>query len=410
MIDEFKLYNTNKMKKVKSWWFVPLLLLFVTACKKDDTLEFKERGTLIEFEQKAHVSVADAIANVDELSIANTAVTGVTLYSITYRTECNGEQLDTKGMLFVPDNLDSVYLIAYFHGTQLPLKLLNAYDSDNTIPSNYDGGKENFQEPRNMGLAWASAGYTVFMPDYVGFGNTKDNEHPYLYYPEMFKANIDGLLAAKKFIADKSWKYDNRLFLTGWSQGGGACLSAHRYIQEGYTSQFTVVASSGLAGPYHFNKFIDTLLSKKDEELNISNIFSWGIYAVNKFSDNPRPTDQLYAYPVYDQVAAIFPPSKKPSEIFSSYFLSKIIDGSDKQFRALLDKNTFSEGWTPTGKVFLHHGDADDVVYYFNSVDAKNSLTAAGGDVTFYSYPGGGHGTELGNYINNTLNDFNLLK
>jgi acetyl esterase/lipase len=261
-----------------------------------------------------------------------------------------------------------------------------------------------------MGLAWASAGYCVFMPDYVGFGNTKETEHPYLWYPEMFISNIDGLIAAKKFIADNSMKYDNRLFLTGWSQGGGACLSAHKYIQEDYSNQFSIVASSGLAGPYHFNRFVDDLLSKKDEELNISNIFSWCMYSINKYSGEPRSTDRLFAYPVYDQYSAIFPPSKKPSEIFNGYFLSKIIDKSDTKFRALIDKNTFSGGWKPVGKVFLHHGDADDVVYYYNSVDAKDGITAAGGDATLYTYPGGGHGTELGNYIRNTITDFNNLK
>jgi acetyl esterase/lipase len=385
-------------------------LCTMQGCEKEESPEYRDRGTIIATEQKAHVTVAQVIQNVDKLSVQGTAQHGVKLISITYRTECNGRQLDTRGMLFLPDGVDTVFLIAYFHGTQLPLELLDFYDSDDAIPSNYDGGPDQFEEPRNMGLAWASAGYTVFMPDYVGYGSTIDEEHPYLSYAEMFKANIDGLIAAKQYLAGTGRTYDNRLFLTGWSQGGGSALSSHRFIQEGYAGQFNVVATSGLAGPYHFNRFIDEILANKDEELNISNIFSWSMYALNKYSADPRPTDQLFAYPVYDQFAAIFPPSKIPSEIFNGYFLSKIIDGSDVQFRKLLDDNTFSEGWTPTGKVFLHHGDADDVVYYFNSVDARDGLNAAGGDVTLYTYPGGDHASELGNYILNTLNDFNLLK
>lgn len=398
------------METNKSWLLIPMLLLIISSCKKDISLELKERGSLIAFEQKGYLTAGQVVENIDKLSAQATALHGVTYYAITYRTEYGGKQIDTRGLLMVPDNIDSVYLIAYFKGTQLPVKLLNFYDSKNETPSNYDGGKENFGETRNMGLTWASAGYTVFMPDYIGFGSTIDKEHPYLYYPEMFKANIDGLLATKQFIADKGLAYDNRLFLTGWSQGGGACLSAHKYIQERYASQFTIVASSGLAGLYHFNRFIDVSLSKKDEDLNISNIFSWGIYSLNKFSALKRPTDQLFAYPVYDQFAAIFPPSKKPSEILNSYFLSKIMDGTDVKFRQVLDENTFSEGWSPVGKVFLHHGDGDNVIHYFNSTDARDGLTAAGGDIKLYTYPGGGHDTELEKYITATLNDFNLLK
>jgi pimeloyl-ACP methyl ester carboxylesterase len=398
------------MKTNKSWLLISLLFVIISSCKKDNSLEFKERGSLIAFEQKGHFTARQIVENVDKLSVQGTAVHGVTYYSITYRTEYDGKQIDTKGLLILPDDVDSVYLIAYFKGTQLPVKLLNFYDSQNETPSNYNGGKENFLETRNMGLTWASAGYTVFMPDYIGFGSTIDKEHPYLYYPEMFKANIDGLIATKQFIANKGLAYDNRLFLTGWSEGGGACLSAHKYIQETYTSEFTVVASSGLAGPYHFNRFIDVLLSKKDEDLNISNIFSWGVYSLNKFSDLKRPTDQIFAYPVYDQFAAMFPPSKKISETLNNYFLSKIMDDTDVKFRQVLDKNTFSEGWKPVGKVYLHHGDADNVVYFFNSTDARDGLTAAGGDVKLYTYPGGGHVTELENYITKTLGDFNLLK
>ncbi len=387
-----------------------LLLLAYSACKKEDPIAPQARGTLIGVEQKRQLSLSEVVDNVDELSISPTARYGVTLYNLTYRTECKGRQIDTKGLLMLPDQIDTVYLIAYFHGTQLPLDLGNIYTPDNAIPSNYNGGKTNFQEVRNMGLSWASAGYVVFMPDYIGFGSTRNQEHPYLNYPEMFKANIDGLLATKTFLSDKGLHYDNRLFLTGWSQGGGAALSAHRYIQQEYAAQFTIVASSGLSGPYHFSRFVAEILSRKDEDLNSINIFSWGIYALNKFSPSPRPSDQLFSYPVYDQYAAILPPSKKPSEILNSYFLSRIINGTDTGFAALIRSNTFSEGWTPVGKVFLHHGDADDLVYYFNSVDAKNSLSAAGGDVTLYTYPGGNHATDLGNYISRTLQDFNPLK
>lgn len=398
------------MKKANVMLLGMFVLLIINACKKETTLQPRDRGSLIEFEEKGRLTVNQIKDIVDKLPVQGIATHGVTYYSLTYRTDYYGEPMDTKGLLMVPDKIDTAYLIAYFKGTQLPLNILDFYDSKKTTPSYYDGGKENFQEIRNMGLTWASAGFVVFMPDYIGYGNTLNREHPYMYYPEMFKANIDGLLAAKKFIADKGLKYDNRIFLSGWSQGGGACMSAHRYIQENFSSQFTVVASSGLSGPYHFSRFIDEILSKKDEDSKISNIFSWNMYAMNKFSEVHRPTDQLFAYPVFDQFAALFSPSKKPSEILNSYFLSKILNGKDTQFRTLLTRNTFSEGWTPVGKVFLHHGDADDIIPYFNSVDARNGLTAAGGNVKLYTYPGGTHDSELGNYILNTLNDFNALK
>lgn len=389
---------------------IGIILIAGSACKKSDSLKPEARGSLINVEERNHLSVAQVIENVDKLSLTGTAQHGVTLYRITYRTACDGKPLNTQGIVMVPDEVDSVYLIAYFHGTQLPVKLGNLYNPAHAIPSNYNGGKTDFGEIRNIGLSWASAGYTVFMPDYIGFGNTSGEEHPYLDFPEMFKADIDGLLATKKFISGKGIFYDNRVFLAGASQGAGASLSAHKYIQENYSSQFTVVANSGYAGPYNFSRFVDEMLSKQHDDLNIINIFSWGLYALNKYSATPRPTDQIFSYPVYDQYSAIFPPSKKPAEILNSFFVSKIMDGSDLGFRKLIKDNTFSEGWKPVGKVFLYHGDADNVVPYFNSVDALNGLTADGGDIKLYTYPGEGHITNLGEYIATTIRDFNLLK
>lgn len=390
-----------------------LLILFpvgIQSCKKKIAeLEYKDRGTLIESSNNGHIPMGDIAGKLD-FSTTNVIENGVTYYTIKYRTIYQGKQIDSRGLLLIPDNMDTTYLIAYFHGTTIPVNLSAFYQSKMETPSNYNGGSKDFNETRNIALAWASNGFAVFIPDYIGFGITKEKEHPYLAYEELFKANIDGLLAVKEFFSQQGISYDNRLFLSGWSQGAGASLSAHKFIQEQYASEFTVVASSGLAGPYNFKGFIFKILEKKDEELLINNIFSWGLYSLNKFSPElKRPTDQLYSYPVYDQYAAIFPPSKIPSQTLREYFLNHIIDGSDVVMNQVLQKNTFSHGWNPVGQVFLHHGDADEFVYYSNSVDALNGLGGTG-NVTLYTYLGGTHISIVPGYMANTLNDFNALK
>lgn len=139
-------------------------------------------------------------------------------------------------------------------------------------------------------------------------------------------------------------------------------------------------------------------------------IFSWGLYSLNKFSTLRRPTDQIYTYQVYDQFSSILTPSKKPDEVFSDCFLNHWADGADVALTKVLHDNSFHEGWKPEGKVFLHHGDADELVPSYNTEDAYKGLTAAGGDVKKYIYPGGGHISELDNFISNTLIEFNQLK
>lgn len=383
-----------------------LLAFLLLACAKDD-LPPAQRGDIIEITNQGSLTKTEINDRISEFNGDGWAENDVHFLAITYRTTYMGKPINSKGLLIIPNNLDSLDLLVYCHGTEIPSKFLK---SDNITPSQYTGSKDTHRDVRNMGLGWASKGFAVFMPDYIGFGSTIDKEHPYMYFPEMFLSNIDGILAAKKYLSDNNLVHHRRIFIAGWSQGGGACLSAHKYIEEQYSSQFEVVASSSLAGVLNYEKYHDESLKKGNDKLGSMPIISWSIYGVNKFSSLKRPTDQMYSYPVYDQMSAILVPSFKPNEVFKPYFISKALSDTDIEYRQVLKENSFHQGWKPVGKVFLHHGDADDVVPYYNSIDTKNGLEAEDGEVQLYTYPGGKHDTELGNFIQNTFNDFNLLR
>ena len=388
---------------------IPLFVAILSGCSKTDSFDpvSDVRGDLVALHLNGTLSQQEIVSRITEFDGAAVAQHSVKFYSITYCTEYLGKPRNTSGLLMIPNGVDTARLLIYCHGTEIPLKLLGA---NKITPSLYTGDAETHRDVRNMGLGWASAGYVVFMPDYIGFGLTLGNDHPYLCFTEMFKSNIDGLLAAKSAVLEQNLVYDNNLFITGWSQGAGAALSAHKYIQENYASQFTVLASSGLAGPYNLEKTAIETLKKKDEEVAILPIISWGIYSINKFSSIKRPTGQLYSYPVFDQMSSILIPSNKASKVFNGVFLSGLLDSTDDVFLRELQRNSYCDGWKPQGKVFLHHGDADRVVPYYNSADAYYGLTTAGGDITFYTYPNGDHDTDLGNFIIKTLNDFNAIK
>ena len=397
------------MKQCSLSLTIAVFIFLFTSCKKDSSIDADNynRGNLIDAVEKGSLSKSEIVKRITELDASALAQYEVTYEQVTYRTQYMGKPINSRGLLMLPTGAPKVYLLMYCHGTELPSVRLNV---EKITPSLYDGDTENFGDVRNMGLTWASAGYAVFIPDYIGFGLTLGKDHPYVYYPEMFVSDIDGLLAVKERLLQHGLSYDNRLFLAGWSQGAGAAISTHKYIQENYASDFTVVASSGLAGPYNFKRFAESFLTRKHEEFDALPIFSWGLYSMNKFSNLKRPTDQLYTYPVYDQFSSILAPSKKPAEVFSEYFLNKWADGSDIALIQTLEANSFNEGWKPVGKVFLHHGDSDSLVPAYNTDDTFNGLTAAGGDIKKYIYPGGTHLNKLGDFIANTLTDFNALK
>lgn len=249
--------------------------LFLSSCKDEMKIPAAERGKLLETVLNGTLNKAEIIERVTELDALPFATYGVDYYAITYRTEYAGKPINSSGLLVVPKEAKDIRLIMYCHGTEIPSKTLGAAK---ITPSLYHGEKDTHRSVRNMGLGWASAGYTVFIPDYIGFGLTDGKDHPYVYYPEMFKSNIDGLLAVKEFFRDNAITYDNKLFIAGSSQGAGASLSAHKYIQESYSGEFSVAGSSGLAGPYNFTRFAEEILTRKSESIAVLPILSWGIY------------------------------------------------------------------------------------------------------------------------------------
>ena len=394
-------------KNIYSGLFAILIAILLFSCS-DNILNSAiiDRGDYVEIKLVGERSKGEIIANISLIDAGQLAIYDVSYYSVVYRTEYMGRDIDASGLLLIPKNVEDCRLIGYFHGTNIPIGIAGV---NKQVPSLYRGEQSYFIEVRNIGFCWASAGYAVFMPDYIGYGVSRGVEHPYNYYPEMFKSNIDGLLAVKSFLTEQGYAPCDKLFLAGWSQGAGASLSAHKYIEESYADKFTVLASSNLAGPYNFAGFLDDIVERQHETVDIINILSWSAYALNKYSGLHIPQDQIFAYPVYDQISALNTPSKKPSEVFNSLFLSKLNRSDQDSFKKAALENSFHTGWSPKGAVFFHHCGGDRIVPIFNTEDAYNGLRRNNLIIQSYIVNGGSHYT-MDSFVQRTIVDFDGIK
>ena len=393
-------------KIVKFCCFLYCLFL-VFSCEKDTKNLVVQRGALVNAEKQFEIPLSEISSVIGDSFPTLLVKHGVKGYKITYGTIYENKPIYSQALLLIPEGVNTIHLVAYFHGTNVPMKISG---SDKKTPSNYDGSSKNWREVRFCGITLAMSGYCVLLPDYIGYGITADKEHPFVYYPELFKANIDALLATKKFFQQQHLSYDNRLFLAGWSQGAGASLSAQKYIEANYTDEFKIVASSNLAGPYNFTRFIEDVFTNSNKYYRAVGLYTWAGYALNKFSGLNRPSDQIFTFPVYDQVSAFEVITSKPIDLFREYFINNVLNGDDELFRAIILENSFHCGWDPQGLVFLHHGIADDIVPYFNSEDAFRDLNESSSNVYFYSYENATHDSHLDEYIKRTIEDFNKLK
>jgi len=107
------------------------------------------------------------------------------------------------------------------------------------------------------GGSYEPAECLVVMPDYEGFGNTKDRSHPYLNREAQARQCMDAALAGidwyienEKQPLEKNWK----MVSVGYSQGGAVSAGAYRYFLEhkkDYPSGLKYVGAVCGDGPYN---------------------------------------------------------------------------------------------------------------------------------------------------------------
>ena len=106
-------------------------------------------------------------------------------------------------------------------------------------------------EAASFGSLFGSMGYIIAYPDYIGYGASQDLPHPYEHGASLASASLDMLRAAKEFLRGQTdVKWDEKLYVAGYSEGGYATMSLQRKIEEEASSEFNLRASSCGAGAY----------------------------------------------------------------------------------------------------------------------------------------------------------------
>src|SRR5262249_18515930 len=137
-----------------------------------------------------------------------------------------------------------------------------------------------------------AAGYLVVAPDGIGYGATKGCEHPYMHAPSLASTSLDMLRAAREFAAQQGLRADERVFVTGWSEGGLCGMALHKLIEGAHNAEFRVAASSLLAGTYALSAQIH-LFCSYDEDYPEAQTNYWKlrsmcrVYKSDKLKDLP---------------------------------------------------------------------------------------------------------------------------
>lgn len=297
------------------------------------------------------------------------------------------------------------------HGTLKPYPLPEGEGSED-IPSIYHGEYPDANwkggEIRLFGSFTASHGYISILPDYAGYGASANVSHPYTIHRELAKESIDAILAAQELLKKETIATNNKVFLSGWSEGAGAALAAQKEIEEFYLDKINLVASANLAGPYNM-KIMGELavllpLSFWEWDPGELNGIMWSIYAHNLFAENPLPNEDIFKFNVSSEHSVLKDrPGNNPLLLVKQSFIGNSFMKNEFM------KNDLVNGWNPVRKVFFYYGSEDTDVYPFNSVNAYNAFRNIGSDVKLIEYTGDDHESPVLKYYLSMLSEFDKL-
>ncbi|HMP98542.1 MAG TPA: prolyl oligopeptidase family serine peptidase [Cyclobacteriaceae bacterium] len=355
--------------------------VFIQSCNRNDD-EFLPR-VLVEANLFLNRSANDLKLIAPSLNIpANAMKYDVDIYRVTYKTPYKNNEIIASGIVVLPRTTDEVGMLCFNHGT---------------IASNSEA-------PTQLGIsnqqwflfaAMASPGFIAVIPDFIGFGASVDIFHP--YYDESLTATAiyDNMVAAAELARQNDVRFNKKLFISGYSQGGYATMAAHKYVEQNPSGDFNLIASFPASGGYDVKAMQEYFFGLETYDqpfflayvaLAYKNTYDWS-EGMDVFFNEPyagRIPNLFNNVNTGSQINAQL--NNNIAEFVKADFLNNI--DTDNKYKFIVDAfndNSLTD-WTPTKPIYMYHGTADVTVPYENSVITYEKLLARGTPASLLSF------------------------
>lgn len=195
--------------------------------------------------------------------VSQSKIQSVKAFDVVYQTPgVDNKNREVSGGVIVPDtdekNIKGV--VIFYHPTEITkYNVPSCFMSAKNLPDycNIKNGATGSNYIMELGAIFATQGYIVVMPDYIGQGIDDKIMHPYVAYPKPnVMSGLNMLQPTRKIL--KSLGYNNKklnLFLSGYSEGGAYALWASRFLQNNESkrlkeSNFTLAMAAPISGAY----------------------------------------------------------------------------------------------------------------------------------------------------------------
>ena len=236
--------------------------------------------------------------------------------------------------------------------------------------------------PSRGGLAMqkfiVGSGLITVSADGYGFGSTEDKPQAYCIGSANAQAGVDALLAARKLLSEKGYKWDNVLFNIGYSQGGQTSIAVLKLVTESYPSiRITHTFAGG--GPYDLPATYRWMVSQNRSAMPCS--VAESLLAYNTIFNLGIEWDRLFKEPLLGNFSEWILSKKYGSgsidrkigtEILSDIFTPETLDPQSsvgRVFLSAMQGENLCQGWTPRKdeQISIIHNVADDVVPVVNA-------------------------------------------
>ncbi len=249
-------------------------------------------------------------------------------------------------------------------------------------------------------------GYGLIIPDYMGYGITANQVHPYLVMDLTARNVLDMYLAVKPWLKAVGMEPEHdELILMGYSQGGANTMAVEHLIETEYYAdenpkQVKIHRVFAGGGPYDvkatYEQFVNTDLASYPVGVPL---VVQGMIIGNKLQMDMRDLMQEWIYVHLDDWIN----SKKyttgqvnkliGTHVTHELLTPKALDQTSWEVselqKAMVANSIVSFSWTPEASVYIAHSMDDETVSFQNASNAKARWTNANITYNFGHY--GGH-------------------
>ncbi|HEY2269109.1 MAG TPA: hypothetical protein VGI96_41285 [Streptosporangiaceae bacterium] len=310
---------------------------------------------------------------------------GVRSFRLVYRTvDSRGRPTTASGLMVLPaGGARRLTVVSYTHGTE-------TYRGD--APSRQPVGFEPAPA-----YTFASAGFAVADPDYLGLG-TGPGLQPYLDLPSEATAALDMLRAVRHYLTGHGETARRDVLATGFSQGGPAALALGRALQDGADPWFRIGALAPISGPYDLAgaeapAIADGDLVRLNPDPRLGAKYSvlyaaFGLVALNRVHHVYSSPAQVFKAPYAGTIETLLDGNHTSQQLIAGTpgQLSDLLTARGfamlrhpaGAFAAALKADSNACDWTPRVPVRLYLASGDEQVVNANTAHCQAAFAARG--------------------------------